>query len=64
MDEEVVTELIQDECNSKNIRIELKKILEPNNRNELLKKYDILESKLGGIGASKKTAQLIVRNLK
>ena len=64
MDEEVVTELIQDKCNSKNIRIELKKILEPNNRNELLKKYDILESKLGGIGASKKTAQLIVRNLK
>jgi lipid-A-disaccharide synthase len=64
MDEEVVTELIQDECNSKNIRIELKKILEPNNRSELLKKYDILESKLGGIGASKKTAQLIVRNLK
>jgi lipid-A-disaccharide synthase len=64
MDEEVVTEFIQDKCNSKNIRIELKKILEPNNRNELLKKYDILESKLGGIGASKKTAQLIVRNLK
>jgi lipid-A-disaccharide synthase len=64
MDEEVVTELIQDKCNSKNIRIELKKILEPNNRSELLKKYDILESKLGGIGASKKTAQLIVRNLK
>jgi lipid-A-disaccharide synthase len=41
MDEEVVTELIQDECNSKNICVELKKILEPNNRNELLKKYSI-----------------------
>lgn len=63
MDGEVVTELIQDECNSKNVRLELKKIVEPNYRNQLLKKYDILESKLGGIGASKKTAQLIVRNL-
>ena len=64
MDEEVVTELIQEKCNSKTISVELKKIIEPNHRNQLLKKYDVLESKLGGIGASKKTAQLIVRNLK
>jgi len=64
MDEEVVTELIQEKCNSKNISVELKKIIDPNHRNHLLKKYDILESKLGGIGASKKTAQLIIRNLK
>ena len=64
MDEEVVTELIQEKCNSRNISVELKKIIEPNHRNQLLKKYDILESKLGGIGASKKTAQLIIRNLK
>ncbi|MBK9223952.1 MAG: lipid-A-disaccharide synthase [Flavobacterium sp.] len=64
MDEEVVTELIQEKCNSRNISVELKKIIEPNHRNHLLKKYDILESKLGGIGASKKTAQLIIRNLK
>lgn len=64
MDEEVVTELIQEKCNSRNISVELKKIIEPNHRNHVLKKYDILESKLGGIGASKKTAQLIIRNLK
>lgn len=64
MDEEVVTELIQEDCNAKRIREELKKITEPNYRQDLLKKYDILEEKLGGIGASEKTANLIVGDLK
>ena len=43
---------------------ELKKILEPNNRKLLLHKYDLLEEKLGGIGASEKTAKLIVADTK
>lgn len=64
MDEEVVTELIQEECNSKRIKVELAKILDENHRKQLLKKYDDLEQKLGGIGASDKTAQLIVGSLK
>jgi len=64
MDEEVVTELIQDDFNTKNIKKELTKILEPNYRKQLLEKYDLLEKKLGGIGASEKTAQLIVGDLK
>ncbi|WP_413999478.1 lipid-A-disaccharide synthase [Flavobacterium sp. W1B] len=64
MDEEVVTELIQDDFNSKNIKRELKKILEPQYRKQLLEKYDLLENKLGGIGASEKTAKLIVADLK
>ena len=64
MDEEVVTELIQDDFNTKNIKKELTKILEPNYRIQLLEKYDLLEKKLGGIGASEKTAQLIVADLK
>ena len=63
MDEEVVTELIQEDCNTKHIKKELKKILEPNSRGNLLKKYDILEQNLGGIGASEKTAKLIVADL-
>lgn len=63
MDKEVVTELIQDECNTKNIRHELKKLLEPAYRKQLLEQYDVLESKLGGIGASEKTAKLIVQSL-
>jgi lipid-A-disaccharide synthase len=59
MDEEVVTELIQNNCNTKNIKQELSKILDSNYRNQLLEKYNQLEQKLGGIGASKKTAHLI-----
>jgi len=64
MDEEVVTELIQENCNTKRIKEELKKILEPHYREILLQKYDHLEEKLGGIGASEKTAKLIVADLK
>lgn len=64
MDQEVVTELIQSECNTKRIKEELQKLLEPAYREKLLKNYDILEEKLGGVGASKKTAKLIVADLK
>jgi lipid-A-disaccharide synthase len=64
MDQEVVTELIQDDCNSKRIEEELKKILDSNYRQNLLQQYEALEAKLGGIGASEKTARLIVRDLK
>ena len=64
MDEEVVTELIQDQCSKKNIQKELKTILDPNYRQNLLQKYEVLEEKLGGIGASAKTARLIVGDLK
>ncbi|GEC71026.1 lipid-A-disaccharide synthase [Flavobacterium flevense] len=63
MDEEVVTELIQDNCNTKNIKKELTKILDSQYRQKLLAKYDILEQKLGGTGASEKTAQLIIAHL-
>ncbi|OUD37646.1 lipid-A-disaccharide synthase [Flavobacterium sp. FPG59] len=63
MDEEVVTELIQDECNSKRIKEELYKILKTEKRNTILEKYILLEKKLGGRGASEKTAALIVKDL-
>ena len=64
MDEEVVTELIQEDCNEKKIKEELLKILNPIHRNTLLEKYALLEQQLGGIGASAKTAELIVNDLK
>ena len=64
MDEEVVTELIQNQCSENNIRKELNTILDSNYRQNLLHKYKVLEEKLGGIGASEKTAQLIVGDLK
>lgn len=63
MDEEVVTELIQDECNPKRIKVELTKILDAKSRTIMLKKYDELEQKLGGIGASSKTAKLIFQDI-
>ena len=63
MDEEVVTELIQNDCNPLKIKTELTEILEESNRKKLFEKYDELEQKLGGIGASEKTAKLIVAEI-
>ena len=60
MDKEVVKELIQDELNTKNLKAELTKILNTESRTLLLQNYSDLKQKLGGEGASKKTAELIV----
>ena len=62
MDKEVVKELIQSDLTAKNLRIELEKILEGRQRETQLEAYDVLENKLGGRGASEKTAQLIIEN--
>lgn len=62
MDEEIVTELIQNDCSKKRVKEELTKLLDEKHRTNLIQKYNSLEQKLGGIGASKKTAQLIVKN--
>ncbi|MGX7667473.1 lipid-A-disaccharide synthase [Flavobacterium pedocola] len=64
MDREVVTELIQHDCNPKRIKAELEKLLAPEHRSEVLLQYDELEHKLGGEGASEKTAELIIAALK
>lgn len=64
MDKEVVTELIQNDCNPKKIKTELQQLLDPAYREKLLQNYDALEEKLGGEGASEKTAQLIIKELK
>lgn len=63
LDKEIVKELIQDDFNKKNIKAELQKILAPDYRANLLKQYDLLEQQLGGIGASQKTAALIIKHL-
>lgn len=64
MDKEVVTELIQENCNTKSIKIELQKLINPATRNTILENYELLEAKLGGIGASEKTAKFIIKNLR
>ena len=59
MDREVVKELIQDNCDKTHLKNALQKILNLEIRKNIIKEYDLLEQKLGGKGASKKTAQLI-----
>ena len=60
MDKPVVKELIQSEFNTKTLKKELSIILDETNRQNLFLDYYDLEKKLGGAGASDKTAQLIV----
>ena len=64
MDKEVVKELIQEELNTKNLKIELEKILNSDSRTILLQNYAELKQNLGGQGASQKTAELIVNSLR
>ena len=64
MDKEVVKELIQNDFNKKNLKIELTKILNTTHREKLFSAYLDLEKKLGGKGASEKVAKQIIANLK
>ncbi|MGY5851604.1 lipid-A-disaccharide synthase [Salegentibacter sp. F14] len=64
MKREVVTELIQRKFNRNSLKRELAKILEDRHRKKIFEDYYQLEQKLGGKGASKKTAQLIYASLK
>lgn len=61
MDKEVVKELIQNDLNTINLKAELKKITEnQSHREKLMADYKSLKQKLGGKGASKKTAKNII----
>jgi len=64
MDKEVVKELIQNDFNTKTLRVELNKILDPEVRKTIFGEYFELEMRLGGAGASNKTAKLIYSTLK
>ena len=61
LDKEAVTELIQSAFNTKRLQEELIKILDTPFRKKMFLDYYDLEQKLGGEGASKKTAQLIIK---
>lgn len=63
MDKEVVKELIQNQLNTKNLKTELQKLLNSEYQKNLLHEYDLLEEKLGGIGASEKAARLIAKSV-
>lgn len=64
LDREVVTELIQTDFNTKRLKEELTKILEPKKRNAMFLDYYELEKTLGGRGASENTAKLITSSIK
>lgn len=63
LDKKAVTELIQNDLNTENIRFELQKILTGETRKKILNDYKTLQKKLGGSGASNKVANLIVHSL-
>ena len=65
MDQEVVKELIQGELNPQNLKKELDAIL-PNGekREKLLANLRLLREKLGGSGASKNVATLMLKTLR
>ncbi|MDB9960631.1 lipid-A-disaccharide synthase [Oceanihabitans sp.] len=63
MDKEVVTELIQNDFNTKRLKKELNKILDDYERTKFFVDYYELEKKLGGKGASEKTAEIIYESI-
>ena len=64
MDKKVVTELIQNDFNTKQLKNELDIILDPYERTKFFLNYYELEKKLGGKGASEKAARLIFNSLR
>jgi len=60
LNKEAVTELIQSDFNTKNLKLELYKILNTEKRTQIFEAYYELEEQLGGAGASAKTARLIL----
>src|SRR5690606_1311999 len=59
MDEPIVTELIQNECNTTNIKKEFDKVINKNYRDEMFVKYRELSEKLGGGGASERVVNIL-----
>lgn len=61
MDQEIVTELIQRQLNTKNLVKELNLVLEGDSRQKMLDDFELLRQKLGGKGASDHAAEIIVK---
>ena len=65
MDQEIVKELIQGEFNEQSLKAELETIVVGGSKREkMLSDFNELAITLGGPGASKRTAELIVAALK
>ncbi|CAM4402850.1 lipid-A-disaccharide synthase [Pedobacter westerhofensis] len=64
MDKKVVTELIQNDCNTENVTAELKSLLNGPERADMLESYMDLAKIMGDPGASGRTARLITKYLR
>ncbi|MCB9175350.1 MAG: lipid-A-disaccharide synthase [Flavobacteriales bacterium] len=63
-DKELVKELIQKELTTTNLKQELTKLITPTYRNQIFDEYQQLQQKLGGVGASERTAKFMLEYLK
>ena len=63
-DEQVVTELVQNDFSVKNLRTELTNILEKKGREKILRGYELIHEKLNKGGASERAAKMMVKKLK
>jgi len=64
MDEQIVTELIQKECNTATIKKEFDKVINNSDRSKMLAKYHELCELLGGGGASERVINIIKKTLR
>lgn len=63
LDRPSVAELIEADLNEKRMTKELKEVLKPEIRTRILSDYAELETKLGGVGASERVAELMMEDL-
>lgn len=63
LDRRAVSELVEGDLNEIRMTNELKATLEPETRQRMLNDYTELETKLGGIGASERVAELMIDDL-
>ena len=63
-DKPIVKELIQSEFNAENLKVELEKLFDESHVNTLLEDYKDLRQMLGNVGASRRTAELMVGYLR
>ncbi|KLT66037.1 lipid-A-disaccharide synthase [Pedobacter sp. BMA] len=61
VDKKIVTELIQEDCNTQKVSQELNLITKGNGRTQMLAEYKTLLKRMGNPGASEKTARLIFK---
>jgi lipid-A-disaccharide synthase len=59
LEKEAVVELIQNDCTYEKLVVELETLLQKNSLEKMNQNYIILKEKIGGSGASEKTAKLI-----